>query len=223
MHQLVTNPRFADRWDTYINLSADSLPVYTPQILSRLFDPNTNTTVDYGHDHRHDSLYGINFLTSSSCPTGLRPTNIYDFPASWHKRAHYSHHRNGTRHDADLHIRYCDTDDDGNNDDDCTRSSFSSFTTTTSQKIVIHFGSQWMMLTPSFVKYLVQSLNNQNSLPSMLKRELIRSGKLMTDETFIPTIISNHDAFKDTLPGVMTLKSSSGDGNGGNTVASAVR
>ena len=80
-----------------------------------------------------------------------------------------------------------------------------------------------MMLTPSFVKYLVQSLNNQNSLPSMLKRELIRSGKLMTDETFIPTIISNHDAFKDTLPGVMTLKSSSGDGNGGNTVASAVR
>lgn len=83
MHQLVTNLRFANRWDVYINLSADSLPVYTPQTLSRLFDPNPSTPLNHG------PLYGINFVTASSCPTGLRPTNIHDFPERWHKRAHY--------------------------------------------------------------------------------------------------------------------------------------
>ena len=73
-----------------------------------------------------------------------------------------------------------------------------------------------MMLTPSFVKYLVRSLKNDRSLPSILKRELIRMGKLMTDETFIPTILANHEVFKDTLPDVVVLESS-GSGSGVNS------
>ena len=208
MHQLVTNPRFANRWDTYINLSADSLPVYTPQTLSRLFDPALSSATTTTRHHGHGPLYGINFATTSSCPTGLRPTNIYEFPERWHKRAHYSHHRNGTRHDADMHIHY-DADDVDNGNGTTGLSSYS-------QTIVVHFGSQWMMLTPSFVKYLVRSLKNDRSLPSILKRELIRMGKLMTDETFIPTILANHEVFKDTLPDVVVLESS-GSGSGVNS------
>jgi len=203
MHQLITNPRFANRWDVYINLSADSLPVYTPQILSRLFNPNSTTTLGHG------PLYGINFVTTSSCPTGLRPTNIYDFPERWHKRAHYSHHRNGTRHDTDLYIHY---DDDDDISDGTTGESSSS------QKIVIYFGSQWMMLTPSFVSYLVNSLKNDRSLPSMLKRYFIRMKKLMTDETFIPTILSNHEVFKNTLP-TLLVRERRGGGNSRSSLA----
>lgn len=74
---LTFDRRFQHQWDIYINLSADSLPVYTPQTLSRLFDPLDGPL-------RH-----TNFVTSSISPTGMLPTELSLFPEHWHKRIHY--------------------------------------------------------------------------------------------------------------------------------------
>jgi len=172
MIELVANPKFIDKWDVYINLSSDSLPVYTPQIMSNLFQSRKGKNGGGTQDH---SLQGYNFVTSSSCITGLLPTNINIFPPMWHKRQHYEQH-------GDFIISYI------HNGEEKT------------EKLIIHFGSQWMILTPDFVKYLVTSLQDRDSLTSKFKAELIARRVLMSDETFIPTLLANHPSFSHTMP-----------------------
>lgn len=75
MNVFTQHERFRDTgWEVFINLSADSLPVYKPQILSKMFSSD---------------LKNINFVTSSICETGLLPTPITWFPLRWHKRTAY--------------------------------------------------------------------------------------------------------------------------------------
>jgi hypothetical protein len=57
-----------------------------------------------------------------------------------------------------------------------------------------------MALQPDFVDYLMTSLKRDDSLPSLYKKELIRTEKLMTDETFIPTLLMHVYPFNETLP-----------------------
>jgi Core-2/I-Branching enzyme. len=185
MMELVTNPKFVDQWDVYINLSSDSLPVYTPQVLSNLFQSRKGTN----RSGRTDTLRGYNFVTSSSCITGLAPTNINMFPPMWHKRKHYEHL-------GDFNISFIDN-----------------YGEQTTEQLIIHFGSQWMILTPDFVRYLVTSLQDKDSLTSKFKAELIARRVLMSDETFIPTLIANHPSFRQTIPvverdGALRIKSS---------------
>ena len=170
MQELTTNPMFSKEWDVYINLSADTLPVFTPQILSNIFDSRVNGKQGRG------MLQGLNFVTSSSCVTGLAPTHINMFPPTWHKRGHYESHGN-------FDITY--TDDDGEEK---------------IEDIVIHFGSQWMILTPEFVRYIALSLQRHDSLASLLKQELIARKRLMSDETFIPTLLAHRPRFRETIP-----------------------
>jgi hypothetical protein len=67
---------YAGKWDVFINLSGDTLPVYSKKRIAQLFG---------------GPLRGINFVTSIACETGLVPTSILDFPKHWHKRTHYSY------------------------------------------------------------------------------------------------------------------------------------
>ena len=67
---------YAGKWDVFVNLSGDTLPVYSQNRISRLFG---------------GPLRGINFVTSVACETGLVPTSITEFPKKWHKRTHYSY------------------------------------------------------------------------------------------------------------------------------------
>lgn len=164
MKELVENPIYTDHWDVFINLSADSLPVYTPQIISNLFGTK-------------GPLHGYNFVTSSSCLTGLRPTNIQDdVPPYYFKKLHYEK-------EGDFLITF--TDEDG---------------TERTEKIVIHVGSQWIALTPDAVIYIVQSLHREDSLASRFRNEFVKRNMLMSDETFIPTILAHHPILKDSFP-----------------------
>jgi hypothetical protein len=172
----LASTRFRGQWDVFLNLSGDTMPIYTTEVIASLFDP------------KEGPLRGTNFVTSSSCETGLLPTNVYIFPEHWHKRAHYTNHPPG-----DPVIGY--VDDDGKEQE---------------IRLVTHFGSQWMALQPDFVDYLVTSLQRPDSLPSRYKDELIRTKRLMTDETFIPTLLMHVHPFNETLPVVNengTLKS----------------
>jgi len=119
-------------------------------------------------------LRNTNFVTSSCCETGLLPTLFSDFPDEWHKRNHY----NGRPV-----LKY--VDDEGVEQE------------TTLQ---VHWGSQWMALQPDFCHYLVESLKRPDSLPSRYKNQLIDTERLMTDETFVPTIIMHVYPFNETLP-----------------------
>jgi hypothetical protein len=152
-------------WDVFINLSGDTMPVYTPQVIGSLF---------------HGPLAGYNFVTSSSCETGLQPTSVYHFPTRWHKRGHYT-----TNPEGDPVIEY--VDDQGKEQ---------------SITLTIHFGSQWMALQPDFCQYLINSLQRPDSLPSRFKDYLIHTERLMTDETFIPTLLMHVMPFNTTLPKV---------------------
>ena len=148
-----------DEWDVFINLSGDTLPVYRPNKLANLL-----------------SSFRYNFVTSSSCETGLLPTNVYEFPKHWHKRVHYTHH---------------DTEPDPVFD----------YTEENEKKqitMVTHFGSQWMILQRPFCQWLIQEMERPNSLPSLYSHYLQQSGKLMTDETFFATLIVHK--FPETLP-----------------------
>jgi hypothetical protein len=170
MSELTSNPSFVDQWDVFINVSADTMPVYTPQVLSNYFDPIIDV-------HRvRGFLHNINFVTSSSCATGLVPTNVKTFPLAWHKRKHYESH-------GDFDITY-----------------ISEGGLKKSETLEIHFGSQWMILTPDFVRYLASALRREDSLPSIFKNELIARERLMSDETFIPTILAHHTEFRETMP-----------------------
>jgi len=176
MRLLITDARFAGKWDVFINISGDSMPTLTQRALSDLFHPV------------HGPLRNINFVTSSACETGLVPTSVYDFPGFWHKRKHYmSNRRQGPT------ISYVDyIIDDGR-------------TLVEGEKvknITIYFGSQWMSLQQDFVEYVVKSLDRKDSFPSQLKKWLQDTGKLMTDETFIPTIVMNVYPYNQTVPKV---------------------
>lgn len=67
---------YTGKWDVFINLSGDTLPVYSQNRIAKLFG---------------GPLRGINFVTSIACETGLVPTSILEFPKKWHKRTHYSY------------------------------------------------------------------------------------------------------------------------------------
>jgi hypothetical protein len=169
MEQLTENPKFKKKWDVFVNLSADSMPVYTPKIISNYFS---------------GPLKGINFVTSSSCPTGLMPTNIDIFPKRWHKSGHY-------REKGDFEITYNTTYENNRREANNEMKTII---------LVIHFGSQWMSLTPTFVEYIVSSLKHQDSLAYQFKQDLIKKERLMADETFIPTLLAHHPTLKHTLP-----------------------
>lgn len=60
-------------WDVFINLSGDTLPVFSTDTMAIILPE-----------------LPYNFVTSRSCETGLLPTNVYRFPSFWHKRRHYT-------------------------------------------------------------------------------------------------------------------------------------
>jgi len=155
---------YSGQWDVFINLSGDNLPVYM-----------TNTMADtLAH-------LPYNFVTSSSCETGIMPTSVYVFPSWWHKRAHYTNRDK----QPDPGFEYATQDGKRRN-----------------QTMITHFGSQWVILQADFCAWLVQELKRQDSLPSLYQNYLIASEKLMTDETFIPTLIMHIEEFKETQPKV---------------------
>lgn len=65
---------YSGQWDTFVNLSGDTMAVYAANAMAELL---------------HE-LGRYNFVTSRSCETGLLPTSVYHFPAFWHKRRHYT-------------------------------------------------------------------------------------------------------------------------------------
>ena len=150
---------YSEKWDVFINLSGDTLPVYNTDRIAELFG---------------GPLAGINFITSSACETGLTPTPIHFFPKHWHKRAHYSHEP------ARLEF----VDENGNHHFNYT--------------LETYFGSQWMALTPEWCQYLVHQLERPDSLASRYRDYLIKTGKLMSDETFMPTLLMH--LFPETTP-----------------------
>ena len=150
-------------WDVWINLSGDTLPVYTVDVMA-----DTLSQLPYS------------FVTSSSCETGLLPTNVYYFPTWWHKRRHYKRDES----EKDPTLQYQDTSGNWH-----------------SQTLVTHFGSQWVVLQYDFCRWLVaDQLQRPNSLANQFRDYLESSQKLMTDETFIPTLIMHVNEFRDTLP-----------------------
>jgi hypothetical protein len=156
---------YTDQWDVFINLAGDNLSVYTADSMAA----------------RLEQL-PYNFVTSSSCETGLLPSSVYIFPSWWHKRAHY------TRQDTEPDPVFDFTTANG---------------THQRKTVITHFGSQWVILQANFCTWLVRELQRVDSLPSLFRDYLIASGKLMTDETFIPTILMHSDEFKDSLPSVL--------------------
>jgi hypothetical protein len=135
----------------------------------------------YASDAMAETLDNLpyNFVTSRSCETGLLPTNVYKFPSWWHKRSHYT--REGT--EPDPVIVYTDKKGETRN-----------------QTMVTHFGSQWVILQRKFCVWLVDEMSRRDSLPSKFADYLQMSGKLMTDETFIPTLIMHMDPDLAQLP-----------------------
>jgi hypothetical protein len=166
-------------WDVFINLSGDTLPVISAQRISQLFNP-----ID-------GPLSNTNFVTSSSCATGLIPTSIYDFPKGTMKRAHYF------QHGIPKTLSYVDT------------------TTGLWKRDVetpIYFGSQWMALTFEFVEFVIRSMSHPNGLGNVLRETLVTTDVLMTDETFFATMLMN-SPFNDTIPKLTPTESKEEDGN----------
>ncbi|GMI24095.1 hypothetical protein TeGR_g2480, partial [Tetraparma gracilis] len=64
-----------------------------------------------------------------------------------------------------------------------------------------YFGSQWMSLSPSLVYFLGRSMRDEHSLARRLKAFYELKRKVVTDETFFPTVIMNTPAFAPTVPG----------------------
>jgi hypothetical protein len=151
---------YDSKWDVFINLSGDTLPVYTPDRISSLFE---------------GPLKGYNFITSHACETGLKPTPISYFPERWHKHRHYSQN-------FPQKLEYID--DTGGQHSNVS--------------LETYFGSQWMSLQFSWCEFLVQQLERPDSLPSRYRDYLIETKKLMTDETFIPTMLMHY--FPDSMP-----------------------
>jgi hypothetical protein len=154
---------YKDQWDVFINLSGDTLPVYTADTMALIL-----------------SELPYNFVTSSSCETGLLPTNVYAFPSFWHKRNHY------TQSDTlvDPSFEYIE-------------SKYGSWHNATVQT---HFGSQWMILQPDFCFWVIQQLGETQSLASQFRDYLVDHGFLMTDETFFASLLVQVHLFQASLP-----------------------
>ena len=168
MELATTHATFVGKWDTFINLSGDSLPVFTPHTLA----------------HSVAGLSQYNIVTSRSCETGLIPTSVYQFPHHWHKRQHY------TNRDRDPPPRIEYTTADG---------------TPHSTNVTIYFGSQWVVLQAAFVAHLVQELSRPDSFACQFRDYLLDMGKVMTDETFLPTVLMHTSPYNTTtLPQVHT-------------------
>ncbi|KAL3798702.1 hypothetical protein HJC23_004453 [Cyclotella cryptica] len=171
MDYLIHHPRFHNTqhnntWDVFINLSGDTLPVVPAHRISQLFSSQ-------------GPLANTNFVTSSSCITGLLPTSIYHFPKHWMKRAHYFQHEIPKQFTyLDLLLGEWKQDVD----------------------VAIYFGSQWMALTHEFVEYVVRSMDHPNGFGNVLMETFLRTEVLMTDETFFATLLMNSPAFRDTIP-----------------------
>ena len=160
---------YKEQWDVFVNLSGDTIPVYTVDAMAAKLEQ-----------------LPYNFVTSRSCETDLWPTNVYMFPKFWHKRRHYTVDET----EPDPTFQYTAT----------------SSAEHLSKTITTHFGSQWVILQPSFVHWLVEQLQDEQSWPSQLKDYLVTSNKLMTDETFIPTVLvhanDTDNDFTKMLPAV---------------------
>lgn len=156
-------------WDVFVNLSGDTLPVITAHRISQLFHPTSGP------------LGSTNFVTSSSCLTGLVPTSIFTFPKHSMKRSHYFQHNIPKTLSFVDHIT-------GQWKDNVSTP--------------IYFGSQWMALTSEFVTYVIRSMSHPNGLGNVLKETLIQTKVLMTDETFFPTLLMNSPYFNSTVPQV---------------------
>jgi Core-2/I-Branching enzyme len=109
----------------------------------------------------------------------LLPTPVTFFPAWWHKRKHYTHGG------AEPTIVF----------DVVTRNGGRQ-----PVPLTVHFGSQWVILQRSFVEWLVRDLATTDSLACLYRDYLIDRGYLMTDETFIPSLLMCTDDFAHTLP-----------------------
>ena len=166
MDLLSSHERFKGQWEVFINMSGDTMPTRTPMAMSRLFDSETGP------------LASTNFVTSSSCETGLVPTHIYHFPIGWHKREAHS-----TRPRGHPVVRFIN---DVGIEEEAT--------------IPTYFGSQWVILTRQFVEYLASSLQRKDSLVSQYRDEVISLERVVTDETFIPSLVMY--LAKDTIPKV---------------------
>jgi len=178
MRLLITDARFAGKWDVFINISGDSMPTLTQKSFSDLFHPTNGP------------LRNINFVTSSACETGLVPTSVYDFPTWWPKRKQYTTEGFGKRGPTIKHVELI-TDESG-----------ATVAENKLTNVTMHFGSQWMVLQHDFVEYFVKSLDRKDSFPSQLKKWLNDTEKPFTDETFIPTILMNLYPFNETIPKV---------------------
>ena len=174
MDLLTFDKRFKGNWDVFMNLSGDTMPVLTPDRMAELFDPLVGP------------LRGINFVTAAACETGLHPTSVWEFPSEWHKRAHYTHDIDGEYVGASI-LDY--VDDEGNE---------------RSQKMDTYFGSQWMSLQPDFVEWLAKSLKREDSLPSVYRDEFLDTDRLMSDETFVSTLLMHMAPFNETLPKLLS-------------------
>lgn len=168
-----THELFVNHWDVFVNLSGDTLPVYTPHTMAHMMGLF--------------QAQNYNFVTSRSCETGLLPTSVYDFPSNWHKRQHY------TNQDKDPPplIRYSPPADAAGG---------GVFLSTKAQflNVTIHFGSQWVVLQRDFVAHLVQELERPDSFPCQFRDYLLRKGKVMTDETFVPTVLMHTAPYNTT-------------------------
>jgi Core-2/I-Branching enzyme len=168
---IAASSQYEQEWDVFINLSGDTMPIYTT---------NTMATILQNLSY--------NFVTSRSCETGLIPTNVYTFPKYWHKRRHYT--MDDTEPDPIFTYRK------------------GSDNTIRNKTIVTHFGSQWIIVQNSFVTWLMEQLQDNDSWPSQYRDYLAESGKLMTDETFIPSVLMHinegNDDIHPNLPKIHT-------------------
>lgn len=153
---------FAGQWDVFINLSGDALPVYSQERLADILKE-----------------LPYNFVTSSSCETGFLPTNVYTFPTWWHKRLHYTKRETV----SDVNLVYKDYS--------LYDASADSLYQVRNQTIVTHFGSQWIILQANFCHWLVDQLRDDRpeSLASLYRDYLIHQEYLMTDETFLASLL----------------------------------
>lgn len=224
--EIALSSEYQSKWDVFINLSGDTLPVYTPDRISKLF----------GGPFR-----GLNFVTSSACETGLHPTPITYFPKHWHKRKHYSHRppanlqyveqksggivkgeaitdRNTSelplliKNQRESSVENDSNDNYDNNYDKNTQTHKNNETVTTTD-VDVYFGSQWMSVTKEFVRFITQELQRSDSLPSKFRDWLIETEKLMSDETFFSTMVMRY--FPNTIPNISLLKSDKEDGDEG--------
>ena len=117
-----------------------------------------------------------NFITSHWSESGLRPTKYNEFNKNWHKRKAYS---------FPAVLTYTDM-----------------FSSEVYEKkpIPIYFGSQWMTLNADVVEFLGKSMRDPQSLANQLKEWMMARRKVVTDETFFPTIIMSTDEFVDSIP-----------------------